>query len=86
MDTKKEQRKLLEVLCLLALRHASRARTREEKSVVYACSERERERESIQIFGTTKLFAIFFSFLDVKEPNAMAHAFTPLLYKAQTLA
>ena len=30
-DTKKEQRKLLEVLCLLALRHASRARMREEK-------------------------------------------------------
>ena len=29
----KEQRKLLEVLCLLALRHASRARMREEKNV-----------------------------------------------------
>ena len=32
-DTKKEQRKLLEVLCLQGLRYASRARTREEKNV-----------------------------------------------------
>ena len=68
----------------------ARAYARRKKCVIYACStrerERERERESIQLFGTTKLFAIFFSFLDVKESNAMAHAFTPLLYKAQTLA
>ena len=66
----------------------ARAYARRKKCVIYVCStrERERERESIQIFGTTKLFAVFFSFLDVKESNAMAHAFTPLLYKAQTLA
>ena len=62
----------------------ARAYARRKKCVIYVCSTRE--RESIQIFGTTKLFAIFFSFLDVKESNAIARAFTPLLYKAQTLA
>ena len=66
----------------------ARAYARRKKCVIYVCStrERERERESIQLFGTTKLFAIFFSFLDVKESNAIARAFTPLLYKAQMLA
>ena len=64
-----------------------RARVREKKKMcnLRLLYERERERESIQIFGTTKLFAIFFSPLDVKESNAMARL-TPLLYKAQTLA
>ena len=56
-----------------------------KKCVIYVCSTRERERESIQIFGTTKLFAIFFSILDVKESNATTRL-TPLLCKAQTLA
>ena len=56
------------------------------KNVLFTPALLERERESIQLFGTTKLFAIFFSLLDVKESNAMARAFTPLLYKAQTLA
>ena len=60
----------------------ARAYARRKKCVIYVCST----RESIQIFGTTKLFAIFFSFLDVKESNATARVFTPLLYKAQTLA
>ena len=64
----------------------ARAYARRKKCVIYVCSTRERERESIQIFGTTKLFAAFFSFLDVKESNAIARTFTPLLYKAQTLA
>ena len=72
----------------------ARAYARRKKCVIYACSTRERERErererareSIQIFGTTKLFAVFFSSRDVKESNAIARAFTPLLYKAQTLA
>ena len=85
-DTKKEQRKLLKVLCLQGLHGTPRARMREEKSGEVRPGLYERERESIQIFGTTKLFAIFFSFLDVKESNAIARAFTPLLYKAQTLA
>ena len=59
----------------------ARAYARRKKCVIYVCST----RESIQIFGTTKLFAIFFSFLDVKESNATTRL-TPLLYKAQTLA
>ena len=63
----------------------ARAYARRKKCVIYVCSTRERERESIQIFGTTKLFAVFFSFLDVKESNATTRL-TPLLYKAQTLA
>ena len=43
----------------------ARAYARRKKCVIYVCStrERERERESIQIFGTTKLFAIFFSII-----------------------
>ena len=38
MDTKSEQRKLREVLCLQRLRHASRARRMEEKSMINASS------------------------------------------------
>ena len=52
---KSEQRKLLGVLCLQGLQHASRARKSEEKMCYLGLLyERERERESIQLFGTTK--------------------------------
>ena len=47
--------------------------------------ERERERESIQIFGTTKYFAIFLSsfLLSVLNDSATGTtATTPLSYKA----
>ena len=88
--TKKEQRKLMRVLCLLWFaRHASRARTKKWKvlftpALLERERERERERESIQIFGTTKYLAIFFSFFSSPrfcKLHIDATIFTPLLYK-----
>ena len=83
-DTKKEQRKLLKVLCLQGLHGTPRARMREEKNgeVRPGLYMRERERESIQIFGTTKYFAIFLSsfLLSVLNDSATGtQKTTPLL-------
>lgn len=63
---KKEQRKLLEVLCLQGLYGEPRARTQEEKSGeirpgLYV-------RESTKIFGTTKYLANFFQ-LSYSRPS-----------------
>ena len=75
--TKKEQRKLVRVLCLLWFaRHASRARTKKCKVLFTpALLERERERESIQIFGTTKYLAIFLSSFSFFNIESKADAF-----------
>ena len=51
------------------------------ESFVYACITRERERESIQIFGTTKYLRNFFSIFFCKEPQPATIASTPILYK-----
>ena len=59
----KEQRKLLEVLCLQGLRHASRARMREEKNVLFtpALLERERERERVYNYLELPNYLLSFS-------------------------
>lgn len=43
--------------------------------------ERERERESTKIFGTTKYLRNFFSIFFCKEPQPVTVASTPILYK-----
>ena len=64
-DTKKEQRKLLKVLCLQGLHGTPRARMREEKSeeVRPGLYEREREREYKIIWNNQIICDIFFIFL-----------------------
>ncbi len=60
---------------------------------MYYIYERERERESIKLFGTAKQFNIFslFSFfstslaLFVLQATGTTTRLTPLLYKAQAL-
>ena len=64
-DTKKEQRKLLKVLCLQGLHGTPRARMCEEKSgeVRPGLYEREREREYKIIWNYQIICDIFFIFL-----------------------
>ena len=62
-----------------------RARTSKRDNNLFALVF-ERERESTQLFGTTKQSAIFFLSPLVKESNAAHSVFTPLLYKAQAVA
>ena len=62
-----------------------RARTSKRDNNLFALVF-ERERESTQLFGTTKQSAIFFLSPLVKESNAAYSIFTPLLYKAQAVA
>ena len=60
-DTKKEQRKLLKVLCLQGLHGTPRARMREEKSgeVRPGLYEREREREREREYTNIWNYQIF---------------------------
>jgi len=68
-DTKKEQRKLMRVLCLLWFaRHASRARTKKWKvlftpALLEREREREREREYTNIWNYQIFSNLFFIFL-----------------------
>ena len=75
----------MEVLCLRWLHAVPHARVQE--SLIGLAYERERERESIQISGTTKYLAVFLSSFFSScfgKLHTYVAVFTPLLYRAQT--